>query len=75
MNKVKGVSNMLEKLNQQLKMYEERLERKRNLVKALHDKQNGLNELSQSEYTQMMVFESEIRQLEEIIEDLKYIKE
>lgn len=63
---------MIEKF---ITQYQERLQRKENMVKPYHTKQNMLVELDNKEYTRMLVLESEIRQLNEFIDDLKYIKE
>jgi hypothetical protein len=51
------------------------LKRQQSLVKPYHDKRNKLEDLSNNEYTNMLVLEAEIQQIEEFIEDLKYIKE
>lgn len=64
----------MDKINERIGYYNKTLKVKQNLVKKYHDKRNKLEELKNNEYTDMLVLEAEINQIEEFMEDLKYIQ-
>lgn len=66
---------MEKKLNEMITYHQNNLNRMENLVKPYHDKRNKLIELTNNEYTKMLILEAEIQQEREFIEDLKYIKD
>lgn len=63
------------KIQERINYYSEMLARKERLVEPFHDTKNKLENLSNNEYLQISVLETEINQIKEFIEDLKYIKE
>lgn len=68
-----GVETLLEKLWETINRYENNLNRKKNLVKPFHEKKSKGEELDVSEHTRMLILEAKIQQLDEIIDDLKYL--
>ncbi|ALS22218.1 hypothetical protein [Paenibacillus naphthalenovorans] len=60
-------------LKETISRYESTLVRKKNLVKPFHFRKSKGEDLDISEHTRMLILEAEIQQLDEIIEDLKYI--
>jgi hypothetical protein len=66
---------MNNKVNALVNQYQESLRRKENLVKPYHEKRGKFIDLTENEYSHMLVLESEIRNLENFIADLKYIIE
>ena len=64
---------MNNKINERIGYYNKMLNRKENLVKPLHAKQSVFTELTDNEYTKMLILESEIKMINEVIEDMKYL--
>lgn len=64
---------MNNKINGHVEYYNRMLERKGSLVKPLHEKQNKFEELTDKEYTNMLILEHEIRLIDEFVKDLEHI--
>jgi hypothetical protein len=66
---------MLDKIEQELKFYNEKLERKKRIIQPYLDKKNNNIDMNEKEYTVMKVLESEINLIQSFINDLEYLKE